>query len=270
MTILSFLTNKCSTTESKIAEVEQCPNLDSDRDQAYIGASIIGCFLSIIFARLLESWVRVSLTAFFLSMVCPLFSTGIALAADDTKDAAAPNEVIFVPPEIGAPRDRMGAGSRDVSSEPATGTLLLLVPKDGGLTTLPSPPLAWRLTHGHKGDLVVGLNAARVLGTQFQIKGPFPPGDYGLDLGRQNFLLDTNRIYEWHVTLLDQNTGAIAERSTGLIERLPEKFRSNAPAAEGHWFDALSQFVDISLSGRVHVTKPDQLKQLMDSASVGR
>ncbi|NVO56903.1 DUF928 domain-containing protein [Rhodobacteraceae bacterium B1Z28] len=215
------------------------------------------------------SWVRVSVTAFFLSMVYPLIVDGVALAAGEKEDDAPTDEVIFVPPEIGAPKDRMGAGTRDVSSETTSGMLLLLVPEDGGLTTLPSPPLVWRLTHGHRGDLVVGLNPSGTDGPQFRIKGPFPAGDYGLDLGRQNFQLDTNLVYVWHVTLLDQNTGAVAERATGLIERFPESFRFNDPAANGYWFDALSEFVDISLSGRIHATKPDQFEQLMASAGVG-
>ncbi|WP_319546325.1 hypothetical protein [Ruegeria conchae] len=215
------------------------------------------------------SWVKVSVTAFLLSMVYPLVADGVALAAGEKEDDASPDDVIFVPPEIGAPRDRMGAGTRDVLSEPTSGTLLLLVPEDGGLTTLPSPPLVWRLTRGHRGDVVVGLNPSGANGPQFRIKGPFPAGDYGLDLGRQNFLLEPNLVYAWHVMLLDQNTGAVFEKATGLIERLPESYRSKDPAANGYWFDALSEFVGISLSGRIHATKPDQFEQLMDSAGVG-
>ncbi len=225
--------------------------------------------LIVYFARLHVSWIRVSVTALFLSMVYPLIADGIALAAGEKENPAPPSDVIFVPPEIGTPRDRMGAGTRDVPSQTTSGALLLLVPEDGGLTTLPSPPLVWRLTRGHRGDLVVGLKPSGADGPQFRIKGPFAAGDYGLDLSRQNVLLDTNLVYLWHVTLVDQNTGAVIQRATGLIERLPESYRSSKPAAKGYWFDALSELVDISLSGRIHATKPDQFEQLMVSAGVG-
>ncbi|WP_170432823.1 DUF928 domain-containing protein [Ruegeria arenilitoris] len=215
------------------------------------------------------SWNWVSQAVFVFLLAAGLFPSGFALAAGDEEDTDKSPEIVFVPPEIGTPKDRMGAGTRNVTSDAAS-DLLLLVPADGGLTTQAFPPLIWRLTRGHRGDAIVKLGPSGITATELHISGPFPPGDYGLDLSRSNILLDTNRVYLWQLELLDPNTNAVVERSSGLIERLPEGFRSDTPAAAGLWFDALSELVDIGLSGRVQTTNPAELEQLLNSAGVSQ
>ncbi len=162
------------------------------------------------------SWIWVSITVLVFATVANPFPAGFAWAAGKEENTDTPAEIVFIPPEIGAPKDRMGAGTRSIPTHADSDLLLLLVPADGGLTTLASPPLIWRLFRGHRGDVVVRLSPVGKTAAELLVKGPFPPGDYGLDLSRSNFLLDANLFYLWQVELLDPATGAAIERSSRL------------------------------------------------------
>ncbi len=213
--------------------------------------------------------IRVTKFALLFTLALPVFFDTGALAASEEQVTNGSNDVVFIPPEIGAPGDRMGAGTRGTLSGDDTAMLTLLVPEGGGLTTLSSPPLVWRLAHGHRGNLIIGLNPLGSLGVELQLQGPFPPGDYGLDLGRSDYTLETGRIYEWHVALIDQQSGAVLERAKALIERFPDQMKAQNPAAAGLWFDALAQLVEIGLSGRVRATDATGFGQLLETAGVG-
>ncbi|WP_299985729.1 hypothetical protein [uncultured Ruegeria sp.] len=87
-------------------------------------------------------------------------------AVNENKSSENADKVVFVPPEIGALKERMGAGTRDSAAVNENGILVLLAPEDGGLTTLASPPLVWHLETGHRGDLVFALNPVGSPGDQ--------------------------------------------------------------------------------------------------------
>ena len=190
-------------------------------------------------------------------------------AANENNTPDTTEEVVFVPPKMGAPKERMGAGTRNSASNGENAGLLLLAPEDGGLTTLATPPLVWYLESGHRGDLVFALNPVGSPGDQVLITGPFPPGYYGLDLVRRQQQLETGKIYEWQILLLGRNTDTVEARSTRLVERVSEEVSSANPSADGLWFDALSPLVEISLSGRVRPLNSKQFEQLLRSAGVG-
>lgn len=212
--------------------------------------------------------ISFSVVPCFAALIALFWLVGHASADSDDKEQGTANDLVFVPPAIGAPKDRMGAGTRDASSTGDAEVVLLLIPQDGGLTTLSAPPLIWLLPRGHRGDLVVNLETVGAHGSGLQLSGPFPPGRYGLDLERLGLHLELNKIYEWQVTLLNPQNGEIAGRSTGVIERVQEQMKSATPAADGLWFDALSPLVDISLSGRVQVIEQDRFDRLLSTAGV--
>lgn len=212
--------------------------------------------------------ISFSIVPCFAALIALFWLVGHASADGDDNDQDTADDLVFVPPAIGAPKDRMGAGTRDASSSADADVVVLLIPQDGGLTTLSAPPLIWHLPRGHRGDLMVNLQPVGAHGSEFQLSGPFPPGRYGLDLERMGLHLELNTIYEWQVTLLNAQNGENAGRSTGVIERVPEQMNSATPAADGLWFDALSPLVDISLSGRVQVIEQDRFDQLLSTAGV--
>jgi hypothetical protein len=212
------------------------------------------------------SFSKIALVAL---LIATLMQSGKLATANEKNSSEKDDEVVFVPPKMGAPKERMGAGTRDYDADGENGALLLLAPEDGGLTTLASPPLIWHLEIGHRGDLAFALGPVGSPGDQVLISGPFPPGYYGLDLVRLEQQLETGRIYEWEVLLLDRNSDTVIARSTRLIERVSEEMGSGKPLADGLWFDALSPLVDISLSGRVRPINSEQFEQLLRSAGVG-
>ncbi len=214
------------------------------------------------------SCINSSNNALFALLIVVAMPSAKLANADEGKAADASDEIVFVPPKIGTPKDRIGAGTRGSAAEDEEGALLLLAPEDGGLTTLSSPPLVWHLKSGHRGDLVFALNSAGASGGELLITGPFPPGYYGVDLGRLQQHLETGTIYEWQILLLDSKTSTVNERSIRLVERVPEEMNSGNPSADGLWFDALSPLVKISLSGRVKPVNLDQFEQLLQSAGV--
>lgn len=231
---------------------------------------VYSVFLVIVFSGRAVSWAWLAKTVFIcVLIVVPLFG-GATWAAGQEDGADTPPEIVFIPPEIGVPKDRMGAGTRDVSLNTDSGLLLLLVPEGGGLTTLAAPPLIWRLTSGHRGYATVQVAPVGQAAPELRIEGPFPPGDYGLDLGRSGFELDTNLIYLWQVALIDPNSGKAVARSSGLIERVPDALKSGAAATAGLWFDALAEVTQIGLSGRAQAKNPAGVDQLLTSAGVGQ
>jgi len=164
-----------------------------------------------------------------------------------TADEGPPPDPVFVPPDIGTPADRAGAGTRDVAQ--SAGALRLLVPKDGGLTTFATPPLVWELPSGFRGTIRYSIITLEGKGVVFEQVGAFPKGLYGLDLRRSELRLSPNVIYRWTVELV-QNDSPVA-RSVALIERVPSDGRDAATA--GLWFDVLDGLVTIDLSSRVRV-----------------
>lgn len=215
------------------------------------------------------SWFKVSIFIVWGAVLLPLVSGGLLATASENEIADNTEEIVFVPPEIGAPKDRMGAGTRGTAPDSGKNALLMLVPEAGGLTTLASPPLIWRLNAGHRGDLVISIIPLGSIGSELRINGPFPPGDYGLDLERAQLQLDTGRIYEWQIQLLKPGSNSVLEQNARLVERVPEDMRSENPASAGIWFDAISPLIEIGLSGRARTTNSVQLDQLLQSAGVG-
>lgn len=176
---------------------------------------------------------------------------------------------MFVPPAIGVPSGRVGAGTRNTAVA-TDGKLKLLVPDGGGLTTLERPPLVWVLTEGFDGVMQaeIGLlSGEAVLQNQ---RGRFPPGHYGLDLNRSDLRLELGGIYRWRVALIDGSSGGIKSEASGLVERVALPSGDLSAAAAGLWFDALEPYVSISLSGRARIVDPERYNQLSKSADVTR
>jgi hypothetical protein len=205
--------------------------------------------------------------------------TCLCLHALPAQSQQAPNsqtsqdEVVFVPPETGAPADRVGAGTRDFEREGRG--LVLLAPPGGGLTTLPKAPLVWHISQTFSGRMeaeIVSVNRSQT-GVMKITEGRFRKGYYALDLARSAMALEPGHIYKWTVTLIARQTGQIEDRQETYVEVVP---LSSAPtatdaksrAAAGLWFDALAPFVEIGLSGKVRLTKTTGFAQLTTSAGL--
>lgn len=203
---------------------------------------------------------QVSVTALafiFLIVLCN------SVRAEQNDQAEAPAEgTVFVPPDIGAPSERLGAGTREIVG--TTEALLLLVPEGGGLTTSGTPPLVWYLSNGFRGKVTTQISAPGASGVVLERNGPLPKGYYSLDLRRSDFRLKEGVIYVWKVVLSEDDlVVAVAE---SLVERVGAT--DEDPGQAGIWFDALAPLVYIDLSGRVRVSDQLALTQLLKAGGV--
>ena len=186
----------------------------------------------------------------------------IAIAEQNDQSDAPSEGQVFVPPAIGAPAQRLGAGTRDVVG--TMEAILLLVPQGGGLTTSGTPPLIWQLSSGFSGEMTTQISAPDLSGVVLEQNGPLPKGYYSLDLRRSDFRLEEGVIYVWKVTLTEGNlVVAVAE---SLVERVSPT--AEDPGQAGIWFDVLAPLVSIDLSGRVRVTDKHLFKQLLMAGGV--
>ncbi len=174
----------------------------------------------------------------------------------------------FIPPAMGVPADRVGAGTRGVSADPVG--LDLLVPAGGGLTTLATPILVWKLERPFDGDIQVLLGPPSGPPTySTRITGPFQPGYVGLDLNGSGAVLEQGRIYAWTVRLIGKGSVQTIAEKAQLIERVARPEGMLSPAQSGLWYDALHPFVAVDGSGRVDLVDAARLSALLDSAGLG-
>lgn len=203
-----------------------------------------------------------------------LLGSTISLLAQESESSqqADPDEVIFIPPTIGAPADRVGAATRDVGQE--AGVLDLLVPAGGGVTALGKPPLIWHLAENFSGQMSAQLApiGSPQNGVGISGNGRFRKGFYALDLSRSEFVLEPGSIYVWTVVLAEPEAGTVIATVTNYVERVaapePAAEDVSALAAEGFWFDALRPFVEIELSGKVRVNRNAGFASLVRSAGI--
>jgi hypothetical protein len=203
-----------------------------------------------------------------LALACGALATGAppSHAAGDEKPAgsgdvvvataqpAAPAPPVFIPPNRGAPKTRVGGATRGTRT-PGAPSLAALVPEDGGLTLEPQPVLYWYLsqpTNGRVDVTIVDESSVAPL-LEATIQGPIGAGVHAIRLADHGVSLAPGVDYQWFVALVpdaerrsnDVIAGGGIERiesPAGLREKLessPEVSRSNVLAAAGIWYDAL-------------------------------
>ncbi|MEM7426313.1 MAG: DUF928 domain-containing protein [Pseudomonadota bacterium] len=150
-------------------------------------------------------------------------------------------EIVFVPPGGGAPRDRIGAGTRGSGG----GTLLrLMAPASGGVSAISSPRLYWWLSEPYSGEMEIvvrrdGTNQPLLAMTETV---SLKDGLNSIDLADMGMRLSATKVYHWSVALKDARVKAL-----NLVEfRKPGSplgdgsaiARAKQLAAQGYWYDA--------------------------------
>jgi hypothetical protein len=196
------------------------------------------------------------------TFVLLILFTGSAFAERNDQAEVPAEGTVFVPPDIGAPSERLGAGTREI--EGATKAIVLLVPEGGGLTTSGTPPLVWYLSNGFRGKVTTQISAPGASGVVLERNGPVPKGYYNLDLRRSDFRLKEGVIYVWKVVLTEDDL--VVGVAESLVERVGAT--DEDPGQAGIWFDALAPLVYLDLSGRVRVADQLALTQLLKAGGV--
>lgn len=160
-------------------------------------------------------------------------------------------DIVFTPPVIGAPGDRIGAGTR--SGVNLVKRIELLVPKGGGLTTSSTPTLHWWLSKDFAGTIQVKIEPIDDKRPLIEMKRDInaKAGIQALDLAKLGLELDKGKIYVWKIILRKSEDVAWAS-GLSFIERVSAQAtggssspvgRARTFAESGIWYDALTSLM---------------------------
>ncbi|MGD8631530.1 MAG: DUF928 domain-containing protein [Gammaproteobacteria bacterium] len=176
-----------------------------------------------------------------------------AADTDDVSAKAAP-VIIYKPPVRGAPKTRVGAGSRG-SGDAAV--LQVLAPDHTGLTTVGQPTLYWYASTPGLAHFEVALIDAESIDPLLEVEAEdgMMAGIHHLNLEDYGLSLQPGTPYQWSVALVaDADNRSSDLVASGLIERIePDEELANrisnssgvdlvnVYASAGIWYDALHE-----------------------------
>ena len=174
---------------------------------------------------------------------------------------------VFIPPRRGAPKTRVGAGSRQPFLTDAP-EIYALVPRETGLTIEEQPVLHWYLSKPTNAPMKATLIEVRSRERLLDIttEGPFAEGVHALRLADFGVRLHLGKTYQWSVAYFAGSKGESSDFTAGGgIERIEpnEELRSALAAASparipftlaeaGIWYEAIS-----NLSARIDAFPQD-------------
>ncbi|MEM8767571.1 MAG: DUF928 domain-containing protein [Pseudomonadota bacterium] len=169
--------------------------------------------------------------------------------ADNTAVAATPSvATVYVPPRRGAPKTRVGGGTRSAGSNVQ---LAVLAPEHTGLTAQPAPELYWWLSEDHAGpfEFVVIREDGIEPALRFRSVAPLQAGIHRFDLEAAGLALEAGVAYRWSVAIIrdeDRRARDIVALATveyihgdGLLSGGAVEDATSLAAA-GLWYDALA------------------------------
>jgi hypothetical protein len=162
--------------------------------------------------------------------------------SEAARDAESPR---YIPPDVGAPKTRVAASSRD---DAACATYVdVLAPRHTGLTRTPTPTVWWHLAAdcGHPVEISVVEAASFAAPPLLQRRLPPPsPGFHPIELADLAAPLAADRAYRVNVALIvdpaSRSADVFAAATLRRVER-PELAATSAGglARAGLWYDAL-------------------------------
>lgn len=171
--------------------------------------------------------------------------------AQGQASASAP---VYKPPLRGAPRGRIGGGTRGVGAE--TLVLSVLAPDHQGQTASEQPSLYWYISSATAYRVELTLMDPRATDPLLEAKipGPITAGLQRFDLTAHGVRLEPGVPYRWYVAVVvdpdrrskDVLAGGVIERvelSAQAQQQLAQARKDEAPsiyAAAGLWYDALT------------------------------
>ena len=167
--------------------------------------------------------------------------------------------ITYNPPRRGAPRGRIGGGSRGVGDD--LYTLFVLAPDHVGLTVQEQPVLYWYLSRESSYPIeltVIGERSVTPL-LERKLEAPVSSGIHELNLKEHDIHLDKGVQYRWFVSIVpdpdrrsrDILAGGAIERVEISQEEKAEYLRLNSGdkavhyAAAGFWYDAIQNVMEM-------------------------
>ena len=175
--------------------------------------------------------------------------------AGEEEDAIRSTAIpLYEPPLRGAPRGRIGGGSRGIGDD--LYTLFVMAPDHVGQTSRNQPGLFWYLskTSDYPIELTVIENTATAPSVEIRLPPPIRGGVHLFDLKDYNVRLEKGVEYRWFVSIVPDPKhrsrdvlacGAIElddlpEKSAERLSRSDEWERMFIYAESGFWYDAMS------------------------------
>lgn len=193
-----------------------------------------------------KNGVKLALTTLICSLLTwPNLTTQADEVGSSTSEASKTSLFVYHPPKRGAPKSRVGGGTRNLS------LVQVLAPKHIGLTCQSQPRLYWYLQPGIQSHLRIKLSSTNKTVPVLNEYLPTPPsgGIQTLDLAQYSYQLKPGLIYSWQISL-DPIPGKSRQQ---LVSKSAIKFigpdaeldatdphhRPYTAAERGLWYDAL-------------------------------
>lgn len=171
-------------------------------------------------------------------------ATAAATEGDNTVGATIePGPMVYVPPRRGAPKTRVGGGTRSSGSNVQ---LAVLAPEHTGLTARPAPDLYWWLSEAHAGpfEFVVMAEGGIEPVLRFRSETRLEAGVHRFDLEAAGLELQAGVAYRWSVAIVrDEDRRArdiVALATVEYVHGDSAASDATSLAAAGLWYDALA------------------------------
>ncbi len=151
--------------------------------------------------------------------------------------ASPPAPAVYRPPLRGAPKTRVGGGTRTGGEFPA---IDLLAPESTGFTTQTSPRLYWHLSDSFLGSfefvVIEVVSSAIEPLHRHTIQGHLCAGFHVFDLSEHDIDLEPGRVYQWSVALVRDK-----ERRSKDIVGIATIERQTAGRESEAWYDIIDR-----------------------------
>jgi len=195
--------------------------------------------------------VKIAINLFILALLISFFST---VSADDKLPMPIKNPTalpVFKPKNLGAPKVRIGGGSRGQQTHVE---LFLLAPEQIGFTTHKQPTLYWYVSKAIKQPIEITITDKFSVAFKTIVNGIDEAGIQALNLADYAIALQQDKKYKWSVAIVNnpQQRSADTFASAGImVVPEPESLRNIlqtaedvervvAYANEGVWYDAVA------------------------------
>jgi hypothetical protein len=214
----------------------------------------------------------------------PVPESGAAAARTDSVASVAVDRPeglpVYTPPRRGAPKTRVGGGTRSLAAGTHAGeTLTVLCPPQTGQTQQAQPTLYWFLSTADAGPFEFVLTTADAVAPlrRVRIEGPLNAGIHAVSLREENVVLDDGVEYQWSIAIVhDPERRSRDVVAIGTLERVAASSTPDgaeaifALAERGLWYDALQRVEELIAQSNDDARLREYRASLLDQAELAQ